>query len=60
MKLEFCLSIGYSTAMQREIVEINNVDLIDLTAVEREIYIEEYLHEWSNNYIETWHEKVEE
>jgi hypothetical protein len=52
MKVKLYLSIGFPRAKHEEIVEVteDEVDLTDKKAVEE--YLEQYLEDWKNNYLE--------
>lgn len=57
-KFKFNLSIGCSTAMETDEMEIDDEELKGLSEEEREKYIQDRLEEWASNYIEMWFEEA--
>lgn len=57
-KYEFNLSIGFVNGNRKEIIDIADEDIENLSEEELEKYLEQYWKDWSNNYIEGSFHKV--
>ncbi len=61
MKVEFSLSIGYSNANQKEIVDVDDAEVKECkTKGELADLISEYWKDWSSNYIDGGYKVIEE
>jgi len=60
-KLKVYLGIGYPTANHEDIIDVDDAELADCeTEEDRDKLLSEYWAGWANNYIEGYHELVEE